>query len=152
MSEANPSLYELLLQNFQGELDLHAVDEADQPVLSVLDNVQRILNTRAGSLAHLPDYGLPDMGLILQGLPGSAHALVASLQVTLLIYEPRLAALAIDVLPQQRPGHLEYALRVQLKDGQRATLGALLGPDGKALLRHLKRPDAGVRLIAGGAV
>ena len=65
MPELTPSLYELLLQNFAGELDLHQVAEEDQLTLSVLDNLQRILNSLAGTLSHLPDYGLPDMSLIL---------------------------------------------------------------------------------------
>ncbi|EPM75995.1 type VI secretion system lysozyme-like protein [Pseudomonas syringae pv. actinidiae ICMP 18804] len=56
----NPSLYEMLLQNFDGELDLYRVREEDQYTLSVLDNLQRILSSRAGSLSHLPEYGLPD--------------------------------------------------------------------------------------------
>ncbi|SDK52179.1 type VI secretion system protein [Pseudomonas delhiensis] len=51
VSEQNPSLYELLLQNFTGELDLHRVREEDQVLLSVLDNLQRILNCRAGTLS-----------------------------------------------------------------------------------------------------
>ena len=54
VSEQSPSLYELLLQNFTGELDLQRVSEADQPLLSVLDNLRRILNCRAGTLSHLP--------------------------------------------------------------------------------------------------
>lgn len=41
MTEYNPSLYEMLLQNFDGELDLHRVSEEDQHALSVLDNLQR---------------------------------------------------------------------------------------------------------------
>lgn len=90
MAERNPSLYELLLQNFDGELDLHEVREEDQAILSVLDNLQRILNSRAGTLSHLPDFGLPDMDLILQGLPAAAHGLMGSLAATLLKYEPRL--------------------------------------------------------------
>lgn len=56
MTEFNPSLYEMLLQNFDGDLDLHQISEEDQHTLSVLDNMQRILNSRAGTLAHLPDY------------------------------------------------------------------------------------------------
>ncbi|SEL44616.1 type VI secretion system protein [Pseudomonas agarici] len=88
MSELNPSLYEMLLQNFAGELDLCRVQQEDQYTLSVLDNLQRILNSRAGALSHLPDYGLPDMGMILQGLPASAHGLMDTLAVTLLKYEP----------------------------------------------------------------
>ena len=139
MSELNPSLYEMLLQNFDGELDLYRVREEDQHTLSVLDNLQRILNSRAGSLSHLPDYGLPDMGLILQGLPAAAHGLMGTLTATLLKYEPRLEAVNIELLPQTQPGHLEYALDAQLKGGERVTFGTTLAPEGKVLVRHLKR-------------
>jgi type VI secretion system protein len=139
MTEYSPSLYERLLQNFDGELDLQRVSEADQHTLSVLDNLQRILNSRAGSLSHLPDYGLPDMGQILQGLPATAHDLIGTMTDTLLKYEPRLAAITIELLPQALPGHLEYALDLQLKDGQRVNFGTRLTPEGKVLVRHLKR-------------
>ncbi|NMY01568.1 type VI secretion system baseplate subunit TssE [Pseudomonas sp. WS 5059] len=139
MTEYNPSLYEMLLQNFDGELDLHQVSEEDQHALSVLDNLQRILNSRAGALSHLPDYGLPDMGLILQGLPATAHGLIGTMTATLLKYEPRLAAVSIELQPQTLPGHLEYALDAQLKDGQHVSFGTTLAPEGKVLVRHLKR-------------
>lgn len=139
MSDLNPSLYETLLQNFDGELDLHQVAEADQCTLSVLDNLQRILNCRAGTLEHLPDYGLPDMGLILQGLPGAAHSLMSTMRDTLIKYEPRLVSIDIQLLPQVQPGHLEYALEVQLNGGQRITFGTSLAPGGSVLVRHLKR-------------
>ena len=138
MGESNPSMYELLLQNFAGELPLHQVSEAHQHTLSVLDNLQRILNSRAGALSHLPDYGLPDMGLILQGLPATAHSLIGIMGDTLLTYEPRLAAIAIELLPQALPGHLEYALELQLKDGQRVNVGTTLAPTGDVTLRALK--------------
>lgn len=141
MSDLNPSLYEMLLQNFDGELDLYRVREEDQHTLSVLDNVQRILNSRAGSISHLPDYGLPDMGVILQGLPAAAHGLMNTLANTLLKYEPRLAAINIELLEQTQPGHLEYALSMQLKEGEEVTFGATLAPEGKVLVRHLKRQN-----------
>jgi type VI secretion system protein len=141
MTELNPSLYEMLLQNFDGELDLYRVSEEDQHTLSVLDNLQRILNSRAGTLSHLPDYGLPDMGLILQGLPATAHGLMRTMADTLLKYEPRLAAVNIELLPQAQPGHLEYALDMQLKGGERVTFGTTLAPEGKVLVRHLKRQN-----------
>jgi type VI secretion system protein len=107
--------------------------------LSVLDNLQRILNSRAGTLSHLPDYGLPDMGVILQGLPATAHGLMQIMVDTLLKYEPRLAAVSIELLPQTRPGHLEYALDVQLKGGRRAIFGTTVAPEGNVVVRHLKR-------------
>jgi type VI secretion system protein len=139
MSDLNPSLYETLLQNFDGELDLHQVAEEDQGTLSVLDNLHRILNCRAGALDHLPDYGLPDMGQILQGLPGSAHGLMSAMGDNLAKYEPRVATLGIELLPQTRPGHLEYSLEVQLKGGRRVTFGTTVTPGGNVLVRHLKR-------------
>lgn len=137
-----PSLYEILLQNFDGELDLQRVNEEDQAILSVLDNLQRILNSRAGTLDHLPDYGLPDMGLILQGLPATAQELIRTMAATLLKYEPRLASLNIELLPQVLPGHLDYALDLQLKGGARVAFGTTLAPEGKVLVRHLKRQQS----------
>lgn len=81
MNSKSPSLYEILTGNFAGGLDLHNVSEENQVILSVLDNMQRILNCRAGTLTHLPDYGLPDMSKILQGMPGTAHSLLNPLNL-----------------------------------------------------------------------
>jgi type VI secretion system protein len=131
----------MLLQNFDGELDLHQVSEDDQHTLSVLDNVRRILNSRAGTLSHLPDYGLPDMGTVLQGLPATAQTLMTTIQQTLLKYEPRLAAVNIEMLPQILPGHLDYALDAQLKDGEHLTFATTLAPEGRVLVRHLKQQN-----------
>jgi type VI secretion system protein len=141
MRGVSPSLYETLLQNFTGELDLYRVDEEDQYILSVLDNLQRILNSRAGTLSHLPDYGLPDMAVILQGLPAAAHGLMSTIADTLLKYEPRLKAVRVELLPQIQPGHLEYALNAQLQGDKKVTFSTTLGPEGKALVRHLKRQE-----------
>lgn len=141
MHDSGPSLYEVLFQNFAGELSLDQVDEADQLVLSVLDNLQRILNSRAGALAHVSDYGLPDMGMVLQDLAGAAHGLTSSMTSTLLAFEPRLAQLQIELAPQSCPGHLEYVLHARLKAGDKVTFGTTLGAEGRILVRHLKRQD-----------
>jgi type VI secretion system protein len=139
MPETSPSLYEILLQNFRGELALDQVNEDDQLTLSVLDNIQRILNSRAGSLSHLPDYGLPDMGTVLQGLPASAHGLMNDIVRTLRRYEPRLTEVSIELLPQSRPGHLDYALEMLIKGGGRVSFGTTLGAEGRVVVRHLKQ-------------
>lgn len=110
-----PSLYEMLYVNFSGGLDLHQVSEQNQVILSVLDNMQRILNCRAGTLAHLPDYGLPDMTKILQGMPGTAHELMGTLLAVLLKYEPRLKKITVALLEQNAPGVLRYAIDAELK-------------------------------------
>ncbi len=138
-SRNTPSLYEMLYGNFSGDLDLHRLSEENQVILSVLDNMQRILNCRAGTLAHLPDYGLPDMTKILQGLPGTAHQLMGTLSDVLLKYEPRLAKVDVVILEQTRPGELRYAIDAELKGLGLVRYGTEFMPEGRVLLRHLKQ-------------
>ncbi|EOC3059896.1 type VI secretion system baseplate subunit TssE [Cronobacter dublinensis] len=140
MSESSrPSLYETLYGNFTGGLDLHQVSEQNQVILSVLDNMQRILNCRAGTLAHLPDYGLPDMTKILQGMPGTAHQLMNTLSDVLLKYEPRLNKITVVMLEHTQPGELRYAIDAELKGIGLVRYGTEFMPEGRVLIRHLKQ-------------
>lgn len=134
-----PSLYETLFGNFTGGLDLHQVSEQNQAILSVLDNMQRILNCRAGTLAHLPDYGLPDMTSIIHGLPGTGHDLMETLSGVLLKYEPRLKSIRVVIQEQTLPGELRYAIDAELKGIGLVRYGTEFMPEGRVLLRHLKQ-------------
>jgi len=136
-----PSLYEILYGNFTGDLDLLQVSEQNQTILSVLDNMQRILNCRAGTLAHLPDYGLPDMTKILQGMPGSAHQLMGTLSAVLLKYEPRLKKIEVVLLDQTIPGELRYAIDAELRGVGLVRYGTEFMPEGRVLIRHLKQQN-----------
>lgn len=111
---SSPSLYEQLLGSFTGGLALHQVSDKNQLIWSVLDNMQRILNCRAGALSHLPDYGLPDMSIILHGMPGTAHELISQLSAVLLKYEPRLKSISVVLLAQAEPGKLAYGIEAEL--------------------------------------
>ncbi|ROS24221.1 type VI secretion system baseplate subunit TssE [Raoultella terrigena] len=139
MPHNTPSLYEILYGNFTGGLDLNHVNEQDQAILSVLDNMQRILNCRAGTLAHLPDYGLPDMTKILQGMPGTAHELMGTLSAVLLKYEPRLKSISVILLEQAIPGELRYAIDAELKGVGLVRYGTEFMPEGRIFIRHLKQ-------------
>lgn len=136
-----PSLYEMLTGNFTGGLDLHQVSEQNQVILSVLDNMQRILNCRAGTLAHLPDYGLPDLTKILQGMPGTAHQLLQIFSGVLLKYEPRLKSINVNLLDQEIPGELRYAIDAELKGIGLVRYGTEFMPEGRVLIRHLKQQN-----------
>ena len=144
-----PSLYEMLYGNFTGDLELHQVSEQNQTILSVLDNMQRILNCRAGTLAHLPDYGLPDMTTIIHGLPGTEHDLMDTLSSVLLKYEPRLGRIAVVLQKQTAPGELRYTIDAELKGIGLVRYGTEFMPEGRVLIRHLKQQhylDAQTRL------
>ena len=56
----------------------------------------KLLNARQGSLRHLPDYGLPDLGEIYQKLPESLQTLKSSLLHLIFRYEPRLKNTKIE--------------------------------------------------------
>lgn len=139
MNKTSTSLYEVLLGNFSGELEAECLAEDDQLILSVLDNMQRILNTRAGSLSHIPDYGLPDMSRILQGMPGTAHQLLYTLSEVLLKYEPRLNCIDVMLLEQNIPGELRYAIDAELKEIGLVRFGTEFMPEGRVMIRHMKQ-------------
>ncbi|HEM8820118.1 TPA: type VI secretion system baseplate subunit TssE [Raoultella planticola] len=136
-----PSLYEMLTGHFTGGLAVNQVSEENQVILSVLDNMLRVLNCRAGTLAHLPDYGLPDMTRILQGMPGSAHELMATLSAVLLKYEPRLKKITVVLEKQEIPGELHYAIDAELNGVGLVRYGTEFMPEGRVLLRHLKQRE-----------
>jgi len=138
MERNSPSLYETLYGNFTGGLELHQINEQNQVILSVLDNMQRILNCRAGTLKHLPDYGLPDMTKILQGMPGTAHQLLQTFSEVLLKYELRLKKITVVLLEQKIPGELRYAIDAELNGIGLVRYGTAFMPEGRVLLRHLK--------------
>ncbi|MEI9751499.1 type VI secretion system baseplate subunit TssE [Moellerella wisconsensis] len=136
---SQPSLYEMLTGYFSGGLPIDSVDESDQVIISVMENIRRILNSRAGSIQHLPDYGLPDMSLLIQGLPGTAHNMMNILSATLLKYEPRIKSLSLVLLPQNTFGELRYALDIELHEEGLIRYGTEFIPDGRILLHHLKK-------------
>ena len=65
-------------------------------VQSIREHLTSLLNARQGSLIHLPDYGLPDLGEIYQKLPESLELLKLSLKNLIYRYEPRLKNTAIE--------------------------------------------------------
>lgn len=137
---STPSLYEMLTFSFSGELPLEQISERDQLILSVMDNMQRIINCRAGTLAHLPDYGLPDLSLIHQGMAAGIHGLMRQIEETLLRYEPRLSQIQVELLPQPS-GDLNYLIHAQLPDTGWIRFDGVFSPEGRIVLRHLKQQE-----------
>ena len=134
-----PSLYDMLLGHIDDE-PLEAHDEKTQEILSVMENLRRILNTRAGSLKHLPDYGLPDMTNIYKALPASAHLLKAQMEATLLAYEPRIRSIDLEVKERADPGlTISYVMTCKLKKAGLVRYGTHFEASGLTKLRWERR-------------
>ncbi len=115
-----------------GGVPLDAYDDRTLEILSVQDNIKRILNTRAGSLKHLPDYGLPDLTNIYQALPASAHKLKQQMEITLLAYEPRIRSIDIDLDDAPNSGMtVSYVMVCHLKKAGLVRFGTYFEPPGR---------------------
>lgn len=141
--QAGPSLYEKLLGNFLDGSATDDWDERTQLLYSVMDNIRVILNSRQGSLKHLPDYGLPDLSLVYRHLPASAHMLRQHIATVLLKYEPRLRAIDITLVEPDQAELLNYELACHLRQSGLVRFGTFFTPDQAVQLRLLHRPRLG---------
>lgn len=74
--------------------DRSALNPDEGPPRTLYDAVRTqiflMLNTRQGSVPHLPRYGLPDLNAIYKGYPESLHSLGTEIANLLSEFEPRL--------------------------------------------------------------
>ncbi|WP_028321019.1 type VI secretion system baseplate subunit TssE [Desulfatiglans anilini] len=70
-------------------------------VESVLGHLQRILNTRQGSVPIAEDYGLPDLTDINEDYPDSLTRFERAIRLTIQKYEPRLKVIRVRFVPDE---------------------------------------------------
>lgn len=134
------SLYDILYGYFESGIPIDDVAENEQTIISVMDNIERILNSRSGAIKHMPDYGLPDMSTIFQALPSSAYILMRAIEQTLLTYEPRISSVDINFEEKNNDTMvLAYELICHLKEGGLVKYGTYFMPDGKAFLKYTRK-------------
>lgn len=73
-----------------------ATKPAGSMVEAVRDHLSLLLNTRQGTVGHLPDYGIPDLSAVYKGLV-SLKMLGQALKDTIGSYEPRLQRVTVKL-------------------------------------------------------
>lgn len=68
---------------------------------SIIRHLERILNTRRGSVQIGEDYGIPDVSDLTSGLPDTLRDLERMIRNTIQKYEPRLKAVRVKFIPQE---------------------------------------------------
>ena len=99
---------------------------------SVVQHLQRLLNTRQGNVPIAPQYGIPDFMHVLQGGPEASLEMESVLRAVIEAYEPRLTGVRVTYMPAD-PGlaPLRFHIQAKLKmDAKPVTLETLMGPDG----------------------
>lgn len=130
-----PALFERITGHFADGSVVNEFSPEDQTFFSVRDNIERILNSRRRSLAHLPDYGLDDLSEIYRHLPSSTHRLRDAIEATLLKYEPRLRAVEIEVSAPEPGMVISFTLACHLHREGLVRFDTVFTPDGKTRLK-----------------
>lgn len=120
LSAVDASLYDVLTGRFVGDRPFDSVSPDRHLKLSVLSNLNRLFNSRQGSIQHLPDYGLPDIMTVYRDAPRSADTLRRAIRETIKKYEPRLRRVHVkrketDVYEMR----LVFIVNAELKTGER---------------------------------
>ena len=66
---------------------------------SILQNLERILNSRAGMSQACDGYGIPDLTQIVNGVPERARDIERALEQCIRQYEPRLTQVEVEHVP-----------------------------------------------------
>lgn len=89
-------VYDVLVDRFADGRPIGAVPEDEHELQSIISNLNYLFATRAGSLDHLPDYGLPDITEIYRDIPDSVLKLQVAIKSAAEKYEPRLRRIRVE--------------------------------------------------------
>lgn len=129
------TLYDILHGNYKDSTPLPAYPTEDDLLHSIHDHLQRILNARCGVLQHQPDYGLPELDRVYQGLPHSETSLVHQLQRMIEKYEPRLTQVQVFAASSKTSGAvLRLGIRGEIRKGVRVEFFSHFHGNGKVRL------------------
>lgn len=114
------SIFDVLTGGFITGDAVTDVREREHLELSVMGNLNRLFNTRQGSVAHLPDYGLPDIMTIYRDAPKSIEQLRRALKDAIRKYEPRLQRVHVEQMDVDKfEMRLVFIVSAYLENGQR---------------------------------
>ena len=99
------------IRAWQKEPRRRARKESKRVIDSVLSHLQRILNTRHGSVPIAGDFGLPDLTELHQNHLESLKAFERAIRQTIQKYEPRLKAIRVRFVPDEED---PFSLRFQI--------------------------------------
>ncbi len=139
----NAGLIDILLGHF---LDGQAIADEDLShvkLRSIVDNLSRLFNTRRGSIAHLPDYGLPDISQVYRDLPYSIDGLRVAIKQVVETYEPRLHRARVEQPQQGREASFDmrvtFIVSGELQQGQKVQFQTTFKSNDLAEVRTYRR-------------
>jgi type VI secretion system protein len=122
-SQLEAGIIDVLLGHFSNGEPVMSGSTEHHRVLSIIDNLNRLFNTRRGSIMHLPDYGLPDITQVYRDLPYSIDGLRTAIKEVVEKYEPRLRRVRVETqektTDEKFDMRISFIVRGEMLKGQR---------------------------------
>jgi type VI secretion system protein len=138
----NQGLFESITGHFLDQTPVDSVPPPKRRILSIMDHLSRLFNTREGSLPHLKDYGIPDISEIYRKMPHGIEELQAAIKRTIEKYEPRLHK--VKVVPREsdpKEFKLVFILSGELREGGLVRFQTTFTSTGNSSISPWKKPE-----------
>lgn len=93
------TIFDILVTDSAPETRSMIRSREEEVDLSIRNHLHRLLNSRRGSLTHLPDFGMPDIAALYLELPYTRDKIMSCIRQCVSDFEPRLRH------PHVRPVH-----------------------------------------------
>ncbi len=108
------------IRHWEKEPHRRSREDPGRVIDSVMNYLQRILNTRRGNAPIAEDFGIPDFTEFLSSYPDSLREFERTIRETILKFEPRLKAVRVSFIPQEEDPfaiHFQIAARLTAEHG-----------------------------------
>ena len=127
------SAWEGLSEGNSYELDINTLIE------SIKDDLEKLYNTKRGTVLIDDDFGLPDFSYMLNGYSApDVGTILKQLHLQTKKYEPRLQAIHVNYVDQKKfPGKLQFQITAEIKTKEQIvpfSVNVLLSDDGSVSL------------------
>ncbi len=138
----NQALFESITGTFLDNTPIETVPEKKRLIYSIMDHLNRMFNTRKGSIPHLVDYGLPDISEIYRKMPDGIEELKDAIKRTVERYEPRLKNVrVVRREDNQADARLVFILSGEIKRGGLVRFQTTFISTGNSTISPWKKPQ-----------
>ncbi|MBA3980840.1 MAG: type VI secretion system baseplate subunit TssE [Alcanivorax sp.] len=131
------ALFEVLHGRFADGTPVASLEGREARLRSIHDHLRRLLNARHDALPHLPEYGLPDLPTLYDGLPYSLDALIRLVRDAITRFEPRLQHVQVAArVSETRECVVQLEVTGVVENGELARFRTFLQSDGGAEVRQ----------------
>ena len=136
------ALFENLTGHFLDGRPVDSVPAQSRGIMSIMDHLNRLFNTRKGSLPHLKDYGLPDISEIYRKMPHGIEELQKAIKRTVEKYEPRLRKVKVtERETDPKDFKLVFILSGELAEGGLVRFQTTFTSTGNSSIAPWKKPE-----------